>query len=197
MKSGFGLVQRATFKRRKGYSGLTRGRPVGSRRRLLDDPDRFRIATYVAATDCLGLGKYQAAHLVTLIYLSTEIRAGTVQGNVAVVSGNPGYKTREADKGFVRKVAKLTRGLSPIECDWLAGSATSLVLLLTQSSTPLALDLAINQLFAYGWRETLLGMAARLQPALLSNLPPTSESLSKSVQRALRVQVGNVVAENQ
>lgn len=139
------------------------------------------------------MGKYRASYLVTLILLSSNVRAETVQENIVTVYGNPGHTTQEADKGFVRKVAKLTRELGPIECDWLAGSASSLAVLLSQSSTPLTLDFAINQLVAYGWRETLLNIADRLQPALLSNLPPTPEPLSKSVQRALRVQVGKVV----
>ena len=148
------------------------GRPVGSRVRLLDDPDRFRIAAFVTATDILGARPHAAAHTVGLMFSDRPLEVGALDDAIVRFSGQLGYGTAKGQAGaLVRKCQNMR--LKPLDTDWLATS-TAMLAIVIRGERP-AIPLALDNLLARGWRDALINLLRRISEATASNRPPITD----------------------
>jgi hypothetical protein len=165
-------------------TGVKRGRPPVPIER---DPQRFEIACWWAFTES-GLGSFDAARRALLAVKGGPITLQDIEGVLQMASATiplPPADQSEPDKGLRRLAAKAKRAKPE---PWLVNSATLVqgLIAFVGTSNMTGICLTLDGLEKLGWRPIIMGLAARIETALRSNLPPADlETLSPAVRRLL------------
>lgn len=182
---------RPQLRLRSGFEAKRRnvGRPPG-RRPFLEDPARFQIALAIAAEIGLGLDKHAAAGLALIVTSDRPLHANSVDEALLVISASTGgmASMRSRIGALARKIECTQLGL--LEADWLLSSAVLLRLLahsyLRDDDPRREMRFTyIGALCDLGWRETLKRLAARIEDALATNLPPADGELGRKARALL------------
>jgi len=162
-----------------------RGRP---RVPIERDPHRFEIACWGAFHE-MGFGKFDAARRALLATKSGPITLEDVEGILIRASATiplpQPFDRADPDKGLRRLSAKAQRAKP---APWLINSAVLVQGLVTfiAMNNMTGICLAYDGLLRLGWAPTILGLAARIETALQSNVPPAEiEKLSPAGRRLL------------
>ena len=175
-----------------------RGRPTGSYRPLLTDPQRFSIATWLTLEPIFG--PHVAARAVTVwIEEMTPITIQDVEGLLLVIGAD--YKPPISDKAsrardldayasqLADKARLMTVRATEREFAWLTQSSGALLagMKFLMEGNVAGRDLALKVLRQSGWGEILDRIGSRLAPAVLANFPPFEGPLSAQAQQLLAV----------
>ena len=178
-----------------------RGRPTGSYKPLLKDPQQFSIAAWLAFEP--RFGPHVAARLaIVLIEEKTPITIQDVEGLLLAIGAD--YKPPTSDKAsrtrdldsYASQVAEKARLMTarapPREKAWLTQSSGALGALATflMNDKPTGVDRTIELLLRAGWHEILDCIVGRLDLALLRasrGIPPYEGSLSAKTRSLLAV----------
>jgi hypothetical protein len=161
-----------------------RGRPPAGIER---DPQRFEIAAWWAFTGA-GLGGFDAARRALLAVKGGPITFADIEGVLVQASALiplPSHDPHDPDKGLRRLAFKAKRAKPS---HWLVNSAALLQGLISfiRAGNMTGVCVSLDGLDRLGWRPVLSGLAARVEAALRSNLPPAEiGKLSPAARRLL------------
>ena len=180
-------------KRRRGPSALRRAQardPGRPKVRLLDDPDRFEIAAWLAFSVGPGLEDYPAARLVIFLAADAPITTESIDG--VLLKSSTVHKTATVDgrtDRIVRKARESVVRANASERAWLDYSSGLIVAAIRSAAAantaPVAL-IAFDLLRAGGWGDMLDRIGTRIEAPLGSNFPAADSELSRSAARLLR-----------
>jgi hypothetical protein len=163
------------------------GRKPGTHFPLLEDPQRFVIAAYVAFC-AQALSPFEAARLaIVLVGERTPISITDLDGVLLVLSGeyDPVGRPQELDdrvRLLVRKARHLLEIANEPERRWLeqsAGAVVGLCSMLAEDKRRGAAR-ALQILREAGWGATIEQVGARMTTALRGNFPPYEGRLRKA-----------------
>ena len=179
--------------RRKRRLARKRGRREGSHIPLARDPQRYSYAVWLAFTT-LGLGPYQAAKLaIVLIEQTTPIRVEDVEGLLVVVSaaweGDEDELLDEYVHATVRKARLVIGRASDDERAWLSRSAGAIEAIIRniRAGDMAGANRALAVLNGNDWRSVIEQVRQRIEPALISNVPPYEFPLKRAARQLLEV----------
>jgi hypothetical protein len=175
-------------KPKRGARRRSRGRPPGTQKHFKDDPDRFALAAMACAIDGFGLGPYDAALRVLMVFLDEPIELRSLGGIAVQASVDLRIRTTKGrSETLVAKYKALQANATPDDVDWISGSACGLGLLAKtiQHPNPAIMHLALNMLFAHDWEPILKRIAKRIEAAFQTNMPPIEEPLSRAAKAML------------
>ena len=168
-------------------TGHGRGRPKGHVR-LLDNPQRFESAAWLAFTE-LGIGPYPAAYLTTFLITSGAPITTESIDDVLLTSATilPWRVIGRADR-LRRNVPLAIERANEQELAWLTHSSGLLLALIkfTADGNTEGMVVTLDLLKEAGWSETLLRVSGRIGASLRSNFPPAEGPLSRTAARLLR-----------
>ena len=168
------------------------GRPTGSYKPLLTDPQRFSIATWLTLEPIFG--PHVAARAAAVwIEEETPITVEFVKGLLRRIGADykspadrdlDSYASQLADKARLM-IARATER----EFAWLTQSSGALLagMKFLMEGNVAGRDLALKVLRQSGWGEILDRIGSRLAPAVLANFPPFEGPLSAQAQQLLAV----------
>jgi hypothetical protein len=178
---------RKSSKQKRGVWRRPPGRPAGTSKPFANDADRFALAAMVCAVDGFGLGPYQAADRVILLFSNEPLDLRSIDGLAVGVSVRLPLNPRSRAETVVAKYRKLRGNLGPVDLDWLASSAAALGLLVgtIAKPDPARMHCALEMLAAYGWEPTLEHICGRIEDAFRTNMPPADAPLSRALKAML------------
>jgi hypothetical protein len=199
-------VTKASVGRRKRRFERRGGRPTGSYKSLLTDPQRFSIATWLTLAPIYG--PHVAARAATVwIEERTPITLEFVKGLLRMISANykeptsakasksrgprrlrqparnlDGYASQLADKARL-----MTARATEHEFAWLTQSSGALFALMKfiMEGNTVGADQAIKLLRQAGWGEIIDRIGGRLAPDVRANFPPFEGPLTAQAPRLL------------
>jgi hypothetical protein len=200
------VVTKASAGRRKRRFERRGGRPTGSYKSLLKDPQRFSIATWLTLAPIYG--PHVAARAAAVwIEERTPITLEFVKGLLRMISANykeptsakasksrgprrlrqparnlDGYASQLADKARL-----MTARSTEHEFAWLTQSSGALFALMKfiMEGNTVGADQAIKLLRHAGWGEIIDRIGGRLAPDVRAKFPPFEGPLTAQAQRLL------------
>ena len=184
-------MTRASPARRARRMARKRGRREGSHVPLARDPQRYTYAAWLAFTR-LGLGPYQAGKLaVVLIEETTPIRVEDVDHLLVVVSaaweGGEDEMLDDYVHATVRKARLVIGRTTDDERAWLSRSAGAIEAIIRSIKTGdmAGANRALDVLGGNDWRGVIEQARQRIEPALISNVPPYEFPLKRAARQLL------------
>jgi hypothetical protein len=157
---------------------------------LLDDPDRFEIAAWLAFSAGLGLEDYPAARLV--IFLAADAPITTESIDSVLLKSSTVHKTATVDgrtDRIVRKARESVVRANASERAWLdysSGLIVAAIRTAAAANTARVALVALDRLRAAGWGDILDRIGARIEDSSRSNFLAADNELSRSAARMLR-----------
>ena len=169
-----------------------RGRPPGKVPFLKSDR-RFEVAIYVAARSN-EMPTYQAGRAALMLMRSvTPITNASLTADINIASA---IHHAPVDKNVEHLIAHAEGVMSRAggaEYLWVTNSAIYFGALARCVATGqrVGADISLRGLIALGWRDVLVRIWNRLEPALRSNLPPFDGVLRPATKRQIAKRQGN------
>jgi hypothetical protein len=167
-----------------------RGRPAGSYKSLLKDPQRFAIAAWLTLEPVCG--PHVAARAATVwLAEKTPITIQDIEGLLVMIGADyaaPGTSDlADHARELAAKARLVINRATPLEFEWVIVSSGALLALMkfVLEGNLVGIDRTLELLQQGGWREVLDHTNRRLVPALRAHFPPYEGSLSGSARRLL------------
>ena len=174
---------------------LGRGRPSGKVPFLKSDR-RFEVAVYVAAR-ANGMATYMAGRSALILLRSVSpITNASLTADINIASAMNYVSRDRPDKNvehLVTHAEEVMNHAAGADYLWVVNSAAHFGSLCRCIATDqmAGADLSLQGLIALGWRDVLVRIWNRLEPALQSNLPPFDGVLRPATKRRIAKRQGN------